>query len=82
VIAKKFYRFFPDLLVESIKLKTITAEEVKKKMTLEDVEELTRHLEGGKRNRGDLTLCQLGAGYSPFELNYKLPYADCIQTTQ
>src|SRR5690606_14556199 len=48
VIAKKFYRFFPDLFIESIKLKTITAEEVRKKMTLEDEDELTRHLGSGK----------------------------------
>ncbi|MDM1296630.1 lysophospholipid acyltransferase family protein [Sphingobacterium sp. N143] len=48
IIAKKFYRFFPDLLVESIKLKTITAATVKKKMTLENEEELTRHLAAGK----------------------------------
>ncbi|MGJ1412235.1 lysophospholipid acyltransferase family protein [Sphingobacterium thalpophilum] len=48
VIAKKFYRFFPDLFIESIKLKTITAEEVRKKMTLEDEDELTRHLASGK----------------------------------
>ncbi len=47
-IAKKFYRFFPDLLVESIKLKTITANEVRKKMTLDNEEELTRHLDAGK----------------------------------
>jgi len=48
LIAKKFYRFFPDLIVESIKLKTITAKEVKKRMILENAEELTRHLEAGK----------------------------------
>lgn len=46
-IAKKFYRFFPDLLIESIKLKTITAAEVKK-ITLENVAELTRHLDAGR----------------------------------
>ncbi|UIR57074.1 lysophospholipid acyltransferase family protein [Sphingobacterium sp. SRCM116780] len=48
MIAKKFYRFFPDLVVECLKLKRITKAEVNKRMILVDEDELTRHLRQNK----------------------------------
>src|SRR5690606_41797812 len=47
-IAKKFYRFLPDLIVESIKMRSISAEEAKKRMAIYGLEELERHFSNGK----------------------------------
>lgn len=47
-IAKKFYRFFPDLIVEAIKMRTISREEVIKRIELLNEEEILRHLKNGK----------------------------------
>lgn len=47
-IARKFYRFLPDLLVEAVKMRSITASDVEKRMTLRQTEELYRHLRAGK----------------------------------
>jgi len=47
-IAKKFYRFLPDLIVESIKMCSISAEEAKKRMAIYGLEELERHFSNGK----------------------------------
>lgn len=46
-IAYRFYRYFPDLLVESVKLATISAEEVRKRMELLDTDEVLRHIRRG-----------------------------------
>lgn len=47
-IAKKFYRFFPDLLVEAIKMRTMRAEQVLKRIELLNPEEIYRHFEQQK----------------------------------
>jgi len=47
-IAKKFYRFFPDLVVESIKMRTMSAEEVRQRIELLNPEEVYRHFEETK----------------------------------
>jgi len=47
-IARKFYRFLPDLFVEAIKLKSISAQEVKKRITLVNEEEILRHVHAQK----------------------------------
>lgn len=48
VIAKKFYRYFPDLLVESIKMASISAKEVRERIELLNPEEVYRHIDAGK----------------------------------
>ncbi|MGK6352907.1 lysophospholipid acyltransferase family protein [Parapedobacter sp. DT-150] len=47
-IAKKFYRFLPDLIVESIKMRSISAKAVNKRMVYHQPEELERHFNHGK----------------------------------
>ncbi|MGN5954366.1 lysophospholipid acyltransferase family protein [Sphingobacterium lactis] len=47
-IAKKFYRYFPDLLVESIKMASISAKEVRERIELLNPEEVYRHIDAGK----------------------------------
>ncbi|MGV6945396.1 lysophospholipid acyltransferase family protein [Sphingobacterium kyonggiense] len=47
-IAKKFYRYFPDLLVESIKMASISAKEVRERIELLNPEEVYRHINAGK----------------------------------
>ncbi|WP_437918356.1 lysophospholipid acyltransferase family protein [Sphingobacterium sp. LRF_L2] len=47
-LAKKFYKFFPDLLVEAVKMRTIRAEEVVKRIELINEEEVLRHFAQGK----------------------------------
>lgn len=47
-IAYKFYRYFPDLLVESIKMATISKEEVIKRIELINPEEVYQYTEKGK----------------------------------
>ena len=47
-IARKFYRFLPDLLVEAIKMRSITAAAVEKRITLRQTDELERHFRAGK----------------------------------
>lgn len=48
VIAKKFYRFFPDLIVEAIKMRSMSAEQVQKRIELLNPEEVYRHFEQNK----------------------------------
>lgn len=48
VLAKKFYRFFPDLVVEAIKMRTMTARQAKKRLEVVNPEEVYRHLEQNK----------------------------------
>ncbi|MFD1770635.1 lysophospholipid acyltransferase family protein [Sphingobacterium suaedae] len=47
-LAKHFYQFFPDLIVESIKMRTIHAADVIKRIELVNPEEVLRHFEQGK----------------------------------
>ena len=47
-LAKKFYRFFPDLIVEALKMRTLSAKEVKKRIELINPEEVYRHFEQNK----------------------------------
>ncbi|WP_257668244.1 lysophospholipid acyltransferase family protein [Parapedobacter tibetensis] len=47
-IARKFYRFLPDLIVEAIKMRSMSAKEVNKRMAYRQPEELERHFELGK----------------------------------
>ncbi|QBQ41585.1 lauroyl acyltransferase [Sphingobacterium psychroaquaticum] len=47
-IAKRFYRFFPDLIVESIKMKSIKASTVIKRIELLNPEEVYKHFKKGK----------------------------------
>ncbi|MEC3879873.1 lysophospholipid acyltransferase family protein [Parapedobacter sp. 10938] len=47
-IARKFYKFLPDLLVEAIKMRSISAAGVKKRMAMYQTEELERHFRAGK----------------------------------
>lgn len=46
-IAYRFYRYFPDLLVESVKLASISAKEVYRRMEMVDTEEVFRHTDKG-----------------------------------
>lgn len=47
-IARKFYRFLPDLMVEAIKMRSISVASVEKRMMLYQTEELERHFRAGK----------------------------------
>jgi len=47
-IARKFFRFLPDLIVESIKMRTLSAEEVERRMVIYGLDELERHFNAGK----------------------------------
>lgn len=47
-IARRFYRFLPDLLVEAIKMCSISADQVEKRMMMYQTEELERHFRAGK----------------------------------
>jgi len=47
-IAFKFYRYFPDLIVESIKMASISSKEVLKRFELLNQQEVLQHLEDGK----------------------------------
>jgi len=46
-IAYRFYRYFPDLLVESVKLASISSKEVFKRMEMLDTNEVFRHTDKG-----------------------------------
>ena len=48
LLAKEFYRFFPDLVVEAIKMRTMSAKEVKKRIELLNPEEVYRHVDKNK----------------------------------
>lgn len=48
LIAKKFYKFFPDLIVESIKMMTIRPETVLKRIELLNEEEVLKYFDQGK----------------------------------
>lgn len=48
LIAKRFYRFFPDLVIEAVKMATISKKEVLKRMELIDADEVYRHFNAGK----------------------------------
>ena len=47
-IAKKFYRYFPDLIVEAIKMADISEQEVIKRIELLNPEEVYQHFDKGK----------------------------------
>ncbi len=47
-IAKKFYRYLPDIVVEAIKMRTISREQVIERIELLNEEEVNRHFEAGK----------------------------------
>ncbi|WDF70462.1 lysophospholipid acyltransferase family protein [Sphingobacterium oryzagri] len=47
-IAKRFYRFLPDLLVEAVKMRTISKKQVMKRIELLNTEEVWQHFEKGK----------------------------------
>lgn len=48
LIAKQFYRFFPDLIVEAIKMRTMTAKQVRERIELINPEEVYRHFDQNK----------------------------------
>jgi len=48
LIAKKFYKKFPDLIVEAIKMASITEQEVIDRVELINTEEVYRHFDSGK----------------------------------
>src|SRR3546814_19941567 len=52
-IERKFYRFLPDLLVEAIKLRSITTRDVAKRMLMCPTEVLERHFRAGQ---GDIAV--------------------------
>lgn len=47
-IAKKFYKYLPDIMVETIKMISISKEEVIKRMEITNPEEIFRHFDAGK----------------------------------
>lgn len=47
-IARKFYRYFPDLLVESVKMASISAAQVRQRIELLNPEEVYRHIHAGR----------------------------------
>ncbi|KGE13186.1 lysophospholipid acyltransferase family protein [Sphingobacterium deserti] len=47
-IAKKFYRYLPDLVVEAVKMRSMTEADVKKRIELINQEEVDRHFRQGK----------------------------------
>lgn len=47
-IAKQYFKFLPDLIVEAIKMRTITAKEVRRRIRLIDLDEVTRHHQNNK----------------------------------
>lgn len=47
-VAKRFYRFLPDLVVEAIKMRTISKKTVINRIELLNPEEVTRHFDNGK----------------------------------
>lgn len=61
-ISREFFRFLPDLIVEAIKMRRISAEEVKKRMVIHQVEELERHLAAGR------SVVAVAAHYANWEL--------------
>ncbi|MFZ4260536.1 lysophospholipid acyltransferase family protein [Sphingobacterium sp. HJSM2_6] len=48
LIARKFYRYFPDLLVEAVKMASISKTEVIKRFELINLEEVNRHFDAQK----------------------------------
>lgn len=47
-IAKKFYRYFPDIFIEAIKMTSMSRKRIKKRMEVIDEQEIYRHLEANK----------------------------------
>lgn len=47
-IADRFYRYLPDLILETIKMTRISAEEIEKRIQIRNPEELERHFAQGK----------------------------------
>ncbi|WP_140938843.1 lysophospholipid acyltransferase family protein [Sphingobacterium lumbrici] len=47
-IAKKFFRYFPDIIVEALKMRTITKQQVINRIELLNPEEVYKHFEAGK----------------------------------
>lgn len=61
-IAKQFYRYFPDILIEAVKMKSMSVAQIKKRMELIDEHEIYRHL---KKNKGVIGVT---AHYANWEL--------------
>lgn len=49
VIERQFYRFLSDIILESVKSISITAEELDSRYRYENLDELRRHLDGGRK---------------------------------
>ncbi len=47
-LTKKFYRYFPDIIVETIKMMSISEQEVLKRIELLNTDEVYRHFDAGK----------------------------------
>lgn len=48
VIAKKFYRYLPDIFVEVVKMRRISKKEAKQRLEILNAEEVTQHFENGR----------------------------------
>ncbi len=48
LLAKKFFRFLPDLIIETMKMATMTRQEVEKRIELLNPQEVQRHFDLGK----------------------------------
>lgn len=62
IIARNFFRFLPDLIVEAIKMRSITPDEVKKRILIHHQDELDRHFAAGR------TIVGVTAHYANWEL--------------
>lgn len=47
-LAKKFYRFLPDLIVETMKMATMTKKQVNERIEIVNVQEIQKHFDQGK----------------------------------
>jgi len=61
-IARKFFRFLPELIVEAIKMRNISAREVEKRIVIHQLNELERHFAAGR------TVVGVTAHYANWEL--------------
>ncbi len=57
---KRFYRFFADYIVETIKLCTISEREMRRRVTFEGVDEMVRTITDGKKDFAFLYLAHYG----------------------
>src|SRR5690606_23427024 len=47
-IERDFYRYLPDVIVEALKMRTITPEQLNKRFIMENPQELARHMLAGR----------------------------------